>query len=640
MTKFIHDCMVSYKRDDESYARALVTALEQDGFRVWWDQNILPGQDIDEKVQEAIDQSRYIVLCVSPRAIKSNYVSAEVDISSGRIIPVFIEPTDLPVGWKAKIGKLLKLDLPVSNIKSDTIPFKILCKTLRSPSLNNATTHIPASLKDKAIQMIRSTADNIDLLALLIAASMVEGAPEEEMITIAYDLESKLRERFPEQLPVTGLGIKTRKEKMDVLQLEIFMVSSPKLGLPVTCVRFKEHGIGPAILATAWTEFDMLRQPILSWANNWAAGDQSIIRMCVALNFGILGQSEEHFFSVWRNIFMPMLKLARRRGNKATKLFEVADLALSFAALEPSIQKALDTILNEMIDNSSDEDITEDSDMKKAVETAQQVAFKSTQTEEDEESSSETHNDNNNDDEQNSKKNQNGGVAFDYSNILNYKNKMAPHNNMFIVARLACGYTGTRFPGLAVETLKHLAKEGSIRSLLQILETYFKDMMTSSNSITSEVHWDPVDIMRELNDWAKKEFECTPPSDQKDWPLMIFYLVIHDLPLTSKTEGQLSLTSLLRSRRGINALKHGILRALTLSDHVKPYSTILRNWRVTQIKESVDPDPVFALAAALYSAAPTPRDKERIIFLLKYDENNIVKLLKKFPELAEEINNE
>ena len=50
------DVFISYARTDKALVAPLVAAIEGQGFSVWWDPEIAPGQEFDEQIAVAAQQ--------------------------------------------------------------------------------------------------------------------------------------------------------------------------------------------------------------------------------------------------------------------------------------------------------------------------------------------------------------------------------------------------------------------------------------------------------------------------------------------------------------------------------------------------------------------------------------------------------
>jgi WD40 repeat protein len=75
---FAFDVFLSYSSKDRAVVRALAERLRADGIRVWFDGWVLkPGDSIPAKIDEGLEQSRVLVLCMSAHASGSDWARLE-----------------------------------------------------------------------------------------------------------------------------------------------------------------------------------------------------------------------------------------------------------------------------------------------------------------------------------------------------------------------------------------------------------------------------------------------------------------------------------------------------------------------------------------------------------------------------------
>lgn len=75
---FTHDVFLSHSSKDKHEVRVLAERLRRDGLRVWFDESeIFPGDSIPAKIEEGLEKSRILVLCISANAIKSDWAQLE-----------------------------------------------------------------------------------------------------------------------------------------------------------------------------------------------------------------------------------------------------------------------------------------------------------------------------------------------------------------------------------------------------------------------------------------------------------------------------------------------------------------------------------------------------------------------------------
>lgn len=71
------DVFISYSHKDKAKIAVLAHALEQSGKTVWWDPEILPGQNFQDVIQDALHHASCVITAWSQTAVKSDYVRAE-----------------------------------------------------------------------------------------------------------------------------------------------------------------------------------------------------------------------------------------------------------------------------------------------------------------------------------------------------------------------------------------------------------------------------------------------------------------------------------------------------------------------------------------------------------------------------------
>jgi len=96
------DVFISYSRDDREQVRAIAEALTREGLNVWWDPEIPPGKTFSEVIDQHLNDADVVIAVWSSASIRSNWVQEEADdgLSRGRLIPIMIEPVELPRGFK------------------------------------------------------------------------------------------------------------------------------------------------------------------------------------------------------------------------------------------------------------------------------------------------------------------------------------------------------------------------------------------------------------------------------------------------------------------------------------------------------------------------------------------------------------
>jgi hypothetical protein len=75
---FLYDVFLSHNHADKPRVRRLAERLKAAGVRVWLDEWVIQAGDIIAlKVDEGLEQSRVLLLCISPAALASGWVALE-----------------------------------------------------------------------------------------------------------------------------------------------------------------------------------------------------------------------------------------------------------------------------------------------------------------------------------------------------------------------------------------------------------------------------------------------------------------------------------------------------------------------------------------------------------------------------------
>ena len=93
------DIFLSYSRLDQPVAQRFAEAFQQEGFSVWWDVVLKPGEAYDEVTEKALHEAKAVVVLWSKNSVGSRWVRAEATQGNenGTLIPVMIEPCKRPI---------------------------------------------------------------------------------------------------------------------------------------------------------------------------------------------------------------------------------------------------------------------------------------------------------------------------------------------------------------------------------------------------------------------------------------------------------------------------------------------------------------------------------------------------------------
>lgn len=111
VTSGSYDLFLSYSRRDRDLAERLAGDLKARGFKVWWDSwEMEAGDSLPRRIEEAVSRSACFGILLSPDAVASRWVRAELDlaltmeIEGGlKILPILHRPCELPLSLRGKV---------------------------------------------------------------------------------------------------------------------------------------------------------------------------------------------------------------------------------------------------------------------------------------------------------------------------------------------------------------------------------------------------------------------------------------------------------------------------------------------------------------------------------------------------------
>jgi adenylate cyclase len=97
------DVFVSYARSDKARVAPLVAAIEAQGWSVWWDPEITPGQEFDRQIAAELKIAAAVLVVWTPNSVESRWVRGEAreGAERGILVPVRFDGADLPIDVRA-----------------------------------------------------------------------------------------------------------------------------------------------------------------------------------------------------------------------------------------------------------------------------------------------------------------------------------------------------------------------------------------------------------------------------------------------------------------------------------------------------------------------------------------------------------
>jgi hypothetical protein len=134
-SKYLYDLMISYSHQDKEICHKIYSKLLEDGFKVWMDLENMYGSTI-ERMAEAIQNSQFILICMSQKYQSSPYCKTEGQYTyklQKSFIPLIVEKDYKPYDWLgAFVG--LRMYIDFTKYDFDTAYQKLIKEIQRNKS--------------------------------------------------------------------------------------------------------------------------------------------------------------------------------------------------------------------------------------------------------------------------------------------------------------------------------------------------------------------------------------------------------------------------------------------------------------------------------------------------------------------------
>jgi small GTP-binding protein len=154
---FTYDVFLSYSSKDKAVVRAVAERLRADGLCVWFDEwEIKPGHNIPAKIEEGLEYSRVLVLCMSAQAFGSDWAQLESHTfrfkdplnKERRFIPLRLD--EAPI--KGSLAQFLYINWLPEEREQEYVKLLEACRPPAKPLVAN-TQAAQEQVAEKAIQL-------------------------------------------------------------------------------------------------------------------------------------------------------------------------------------------------------------------------------------------------------------------------------------------------------------------------------------------------------------------------------------------------------------------------------------------------------------------------------------------------------
>jgi HEAT repeat protein len=202
---------ISYKREDREFVETMVDQLHEAGVPCWVDHKLQAGELWKEVIDAQIRDAEGIILVVSPKALKSQWVTYEWSFAMGvgktreMFIPILIEPVDLKE-WHNKLLDIHYLDFTEHHNWSALVS---RLKEIRKKKPSESVLKAEAALNDVNKDTVRSAVETLqnsrDPLAIEVMARNVEHPTPWVAASVAIALAE--RTQYTDERVLPGLEI-------------------------------------------------------------------------------------------------------------------------------------------------------------------------------------------------------------------------------------------------------------------------------------------------------------------------------------------------------------------------------------------------------------------------------------------------
>lgn len=96
------DVFISYARADRTGIEKLASALEAEGYSIWWDRHIAGGAEFSKDIEHELAAANAVIVAWSSQSIESRWVKDEAGLAAeaGKLVSLSLDGSPPPIGFK------------------------------------------------------------------------------------------------------------------------------------------------------------------------------------------------------------------------------------------------------------------------------------------------------------------------------------------------------------------------------------------------------------------------------------------------------------------------------------------------------------------------------------------------------------
>lgn len=98
---------ISYAHKDSEKVFRIMSALQAEGYRIWYDDGIIPGSEWPENIAMHLNDAAMVIAMISPSSMASHNCRREINFALSKQKPflsVILEPTEMSLGMEMQLS--------------------------------------------------------------------------------------------------------------------------------------------------------------------------------------------------------------------------------------------------------------------------------------------------------------------------------------------------------------------------------------------------------------------------------------------------------------------------------------------------------------------------------------------------------
>ena len=98
---------ISYAHKDSEIVMAIMNSLQAEGYRIWYDDGIIPGSEWPENIAMHLNDASMVIAMISPNSMASHNCRREINFALSKQKPflsIILEPTEMSLGMEMQLS--------------------------------------------------------------------------------------------------------------------------------------------------------------------------------------------------------------------------------------------------------------------------------------------------------------------------------------------------------------------------------------------------------------------------------------------------------------------------------------------------------------------------------------------------------